>query len=113
VKAGEPLANDNPRRENLKSWQSGQSGNPGGSSRCARLRRRLHEALDRRGEGIERAFIEAGLTRALKGDYLFWAYIYDRIEGRRPPGRDRDDGDDLAGLLRRLLDGDEGKGDAP
>jgi hypothetical protein len=74
------VANPHPPLGNLKPWQPGQSGNPAGSSRRQRLTTKIHRKLDRAGQ--EETFARVGLARALKGDYRFWSFIFDKLDGR-------------------------------
>jgi hypothetical protein len=62
-------------------FQPGQSGNPGGSSKKQRLTARLNKLL---GEMAEEDFIEAGIRAAKSGEFNFWKYIYERIDGPMP-----------------------------
>jgi hypothetical protein len=42
-------------------------------------------------KGLEDPFVRAGLKHAMEGDFNFWKYIYERVEGKLPG----DTGDDL------------------
>lgn len=66
-------------RDNLRPWQPGQSGNPNGSSAKQRLTNKLLKMLDEK--GLDEPFLKAGMAAALKGDFAFWKYIYERIDG--------------------------------
>lgn len=70
------MGNPNPSPENR--FQPGQSGNPAGSSRKARLTARLKELLN------DEAFLDVGISKALDGDFNFWRYLYDRVDGLIP-----------------------------
>jgi len=80
---------NDPRRRNLRPrppWPPGESGNPQGSSRKQRLTAALNKALD---EANVEAFVQAGLKLALEGDFRFWSYIFDRVDGK--PDQSPDD----------------------
>jgi hypothetical protein len=70
--------NPEPHLENLKPFQPGQSGNPAGSSRKARLTARLKELLD------DEEFLKVGIAQAMDGNFLFWRHIFDRVDGQVP-----------------------------
>jgi hypothetical protein len=82
------MANHHPRTDQLKPWPKGTSGNPAGSSRKQRLGIALARALEER--GLEAQYVKVGLAAALLGDFSFWRYIFERIDGKLP---DPDDGD--------------------
>jgi hypothetical protein len=74
-----------PNPENLRPappWSKGQSGNPNGYSRKRRIRHALIKVLDE--QGLDGPFIRVGLRAALRGDFQFWSYIFDRVEGKAP-----------------------------
>ena len=77
-------------------WKPGQSGNPAGSNRKQRLTAVLHRLLDKRGQ--ESKFVKVGLAAALEGDFRFWSYLYDRIDGR-PPVAEGDAGEDVEAII--------------
>jgi len=86
------MANPNPPLENLRPcppWPPGTSGNPAGHSRA----RRFTDALMKLIEGSEQPekFIKVGWDAALKGDFRFWSYLYDRLEpqAQQAEGTDR------------------------
>ena len=66
--------------KNLKPFPPGQSGNPAGYS----SRRRLADALIKAIEALrlDDALVQVGLREALKGDFRFWSYIFDRVDGK-------------------------------
>jgi len=68
------LANE----QNLKPFPPGVSGNPAGYSRGRRLGTRLAEKLD------DEAFLDVAITQALLGEFNFWRYLYEIIDGRIP-----------------------------
>ena len=76
------MANPNPPLENLKPkpWQPGQSGNPAGSSNKQRLTNALIKLIEEK--GLEDPFVRAGIAEAMKGNFQFWSYIFDRIDGK-------------------------------
>jgi hypothetical protein len=64
-------------------WRPGESGNPAGSSNKQRGRQQLTDALMRLIEekGLDEAMVRAGIKAALEGDFNFWRYIFERIDG--------------------------------
>jgi len=43
-------------------------------------------------EDVAEKFLKVGLAAALAGDFRFWSYLFDRIEGRiGPPGEPETD----------------------
>ena len=58
----------------------GQSGNPSGYSRKRRLTDALVKLIEEK--GLDDPFVKVGMQEALKGDFKFWAYIFDRIDGK-------------------------------
>jgi hypothetical protein len=98
------MANPNPRTDRLIPWQRGQSGNPSGGSKTLRLRRQVLAMLDA-GDDLEERFIRIGMALALEGDFRFWSYLFDRVDGRIPRGGD--DGVDIEAIIdlaRRKVD---------
>lgn len=66
-----------------------KKGNPGGPGRprghqFTNHLERLLAKCNKRGTEASEVFIKAGMRAALRGDYRFWAYIYDRMEGKVP-----------------------------
>jgi hypothetical protein len=66
---------------NLKKYKPGESGNPAGkpvgtTSLSDKLRKLLNENPDR-----SQAIVEAGVRAAEAGDFQFWKYLFDRLEG--------------------------------
>jgi hypothetical protein len=74
------VANPNPKTDHLEAtrWKEGQSGNPAGSSDKQRLTSRLLGMLE------DETFLKAGLEAANKGDFNFWKYIFERVDGKMP-----------------------------
>ncbi|MGZ3353275.1 MAG: hypothetical protein ACXVCF_00145 [Isosphaeraceae bacterium] len=64
-------------------FKPGESGNPSGSSRKARLTARLLQLFD--DMAADGPFLQVGLKAALEGDFRFWSYLFDRIDGRIEP----------------------------
>ncbi len=56
-------------------FKPGQSGNPAGSSRRQRITGAILEAFD------DAKFAAVGMRLALEGDFRFWSYIFDRVDG--------------------------------
>lgn len=72
--------------ENLRPappWQPGQSGNPSGSSKKARFTAALLRRLDENPDELDE-FIDAAMRFAKSGEFNYWRYIYERIEGKIP-----------------------------
>jgi hypothetical protein len=78
------VANPDPKTDHLEptQWKPGRTGNPAGSSRRQRFSSTLNRLLDE--DGADEAFIRVGLKAAMDGDYRFWSYLFDRIEGKIP-----------------------------
>jgi hypothetical protein len=84
-----PINPDRPQSRHLRpapQWVKGQTGNPNGSSTKQRLTSALLKILSKKGRDVE--FIEAGLAAAKKGDFNFWRYIFERLEGPLGDGPD-------------------------
>jgi hypothetical protein len=84
-----PINPDRPQSRNLRTapqWVKGQSGNPKGYSAKARLMQELVKALSEKGQA--RSFVEAGIAAAKKGDFAFWKYVFERLEGPMGDGPD-------------------------
>jgi len=77
------MANPHPNVENLKPFKSGVSGNPAGSSKRARLRAAIIRLLDEK--ELDATFAKAGMDEALKGVFLFWREILNRVDGPVEP----------------------------
>jgi hypothetical protein len=69
------------RADNVKphKWKPGQSGNPGGRPK-ERLTLALRKYFDTNGTIDE--FVDVGIQAAKGGDFRFWAYIFDRVDGK-------------------------------
>ena len=78
-------------------FSKGQSGNPAGSSRKARLTTALIKLIDEK--GLDDRFVKAGMDAALAGDFAFWKYIFDRIDG---PIKSEEDASE--GTLKELVE---------
>jgi hypothetical protein len=59
--------------------------------------------LDEIGEEGERRLLRVGLRKARKGDFNFWRYIYERIEGKIPDVESEPDVD-LKAVARRMAE---------
>src|SRR5262245_30703793 len=116
------MANPNPKTDHLEPtrWKKGYAPNPAGSSKKQRLTRAVLDLLDAK-EGLDVAFVKVGMKAALRGDFRFWSYLWDRIEGKQPQSIDADitthdgDGDDpeLDGWAAELLEARRRRGAAP
>ena len=85
--------------EDLKPYQfkPGESGNPLGSSEKARATAELKATLD------IKAFVASGIREALAGNFAFWRYIFDRVDGQMPkPEVTASDMDELNQVLAEL-----------
>ena len=81
------MANPNPEPhpENLRPAKPGEVRNPNGINGHQdrkRLTKALLKLMDE--QGLDSPFVRAGMHHALKGDFNFWKYIYERLEGRLP-----------------------------
>ncbi len=65
-------------------FQPGQTGNPQGSSRKAQDRAEFTAALTKllAENGAAGKFLQAGWDAALAGDFQFWRYLWERLEGK-------------------------------
>ena len=65
-------------------FQPGQTGNPKGSSRKAQDRAEFTAALTKllAEKGAAGKFLQAGWDAALAGDFQFWRYLWERLEGK-------------------------------
>lgn len=73
--------NPTPKPENLQPpWPKGQSGNTKGSSAKQRLTTALLKLIEEK--GLDDPFVQVGMKAALKGDFKFWSYIFDRVDGK-------------------------------
>ena len=80
------------QRRNSKPWlvphrfRPGQSGNPNGRPRGTGLSDRLRKILDETvdGQTVAERLVQAGVDAAVRGDFRFWRYIFDRVEGKVP-----------------------------
>jgi hypothetical protein len=63
-----------------RRFKPGEVHNPKGYSRGRRLTARLLALF--KSKDADGAFLNVGLKEALKGDFRFWSYIYDRIDGK-------------------------------
>ena len=89
------MANPNPPTDHLPKIQKGEVRNPLGiNNKNKRFTDALVKLLDSDGL-LDDKFVRAGLIKALTGkgnaDFNFWKYIYERIEGKMPEKRDKDD----------------------
>lgn len=76
------MANPNPKTDHLPKIKPGEVRNPNGSSKKQRLTNALVKMLDEK--GLDEAFVKAGMAAALKGDFNFWKYIFERVDGKLP-----------------------------
>lgn len=104
-------------KANLKPpWKPGESGNangrPKGASVTAALRRQLNKEgmvrkrpggpLEPSGREVAEHLAQVAIDKALRGDFKFFRYITDRLEGRTPvvvSPRSGDPRQELADLL--------------
>ena len=87
-------------------FKPGESGNSAGSSKKQRLTNALIKLLDEKGEA---GFIEAGFTAAVAGDFNFWRYIFDRIDGKIPDVEQEPEAD-LKAIAERMLERNKKRG---
>lgn len=69
-------------------FKPGQVANPNGSSAKQRMTTALIKAIEKK--GLDDPFVQVGLREALKGNFQFWSYIYDRVDGKMPPAKEPD-----------------------
>jgi hypothetical protein len=76
--------NFDPKTDHLEhtQWKPGQSGNPAGSSQKQRLTNLLIRTLEE--NGLAASFVRVGVEAAVAGDFNYWRYIFDRVDGRIP-----------------------------
>jgi hypothetical protein len=88
------VANPNPELhpENLIPVKPGEVRNPNGSSRKQRLTNALLKHFD--DNELDLSFIKAGAAEALGGDFNFWKYIFERIDGKIPEPEPEKTGED-------------------
>jgi hypothetical protein len=67
-------------------FRPGQTGNPRGSSRKAQDRAKFTAALTKllAEKGAAGKFLQAGWDAAIAGDFQFWRYLWERLEGKVP-----------------------------
>jgi hypothetical protein len=65
-------------------WKPGESGNPGGSSKKMRFTAALKRKLRADPKLLADEFIAAGWKAAMDGDFNFWKYLYERVDGPMP-----------------------------
>jgi hypothetical protein len=78
------VANPNPELhpENLRPVKPGEVRNPKGSSSKQRLTTALIKLIEEK--GLDDPFVQVGMKAALKGDFRFWQYIFERVDGKMP-----------------------------
>lgn len=72
-----PKGNKNGKATQFKP---GQSGNPNGRPVGKTLTERVRDALESNPDRAE-AIVQAGIRAAEEGDFQFWKYLFDRLEG--------------------------------
>ena len=84
------MANPNPNQSGLTPFKKGDIGNPKGINNKRRVfTDKLIQLIEEK--GLDDPFVRAGLKAAMEGDFNFWKYIYERIEGKMPEKGDKDD----------------------
>lgn len=95
------MANPNPELhpENLRPAKPGEVRNPKGSSGKQRLTNALIKLIEEK--GLDDPFVRVGMEKALKGDFRFWQYLFDRVDGPlNAKNEDKDkEADDGKGIL--------------
>ncbi len=66
--------------ENLIPIKPGEVRNPNGSSKKQRLTNALIKLIEEK--GLEDPFVRVGVAEAMKGDFRFWSYVFDRLDGK-------------------------------
>jgi hypothetical protein len=97
------VANPKGTPENLRPappWPKGVSGNPSGRPK-AFLTAELLKAFNKDPKAAAN-FIATGMASAKAGDFNFWKYLWERIEGKLPEGETPDQLT-MEELARRIL----------
>jgi hypothetical protein len=84
------MSNPNPDTSGLIPFKPGQSGNPKGKPKGSGLTARLRKIVEESDHDVAEALMKAGVKAALKGDYRFWAHIFDRLDGPVTQKQDQD-----------------------
>lgn len=63
-----------------KQFQKGESGNPNGRPKGKTITERVRDLLESNPDRAA-AIVEAGVKAAEDGDFQFWKYLCDRMEG--------------------------------
>lgn len=63
-----------------RQFKPGESGNPNGRPKGKTLTERVRDVLDSSPDRAA-AIVEAGIKAAEDGDFQFWKYLCDRMEG--------------------------------
>jgi hypothetical protein len=63
-----------------KQFKPGESGNPNGRPKGKTLTERVRDVLDENPDTAQ-AIVDAGIEAARKGDFQFWKYMFDRLDG--------------------------------
>jgi hypothetical protein len=94
-------------------FKPGQSGNPDGHSKKRRLTSALIKAIETK--GLDDPFVMVGLKEALKGNFRFWAYIFDRVDGKVTDKLDVTSGDEPLQPVFEIVDNNRNpaKADVP
>ena len=66
--------------KNGRQFKPGESGNPNGRPKGKTLTERVRDVLDSNPDRAA-AIVEAGVKAAESGDFQFWKYLCDRMEG--------------------------------
>lgn len=100
--------------ENLKPFKPGETGNPNGRPRGASVTSAIRRQLDKEavqmrggqpvatGRTTAEHLADVAINKALRGDFKFFRYLVDRVEGRTPlviTPRSGDPRQELAELL--------------
>jgi hypothetical protein len=70
------------------------------------MKQRLERVLSENNGKESQALIEAGVKAAKKGDFRFWSYIFDRMEGKTPDRIAGPDGRSLKIIIESATDDD-------
>jgi hypothetical protein len=72
-----PKGNKNGKATQFKK---GETGNPNGRPKGKTLTERVRDILETNPDKAQ-AIVDAGVAAAIEGDFQFWKYLFDRLEG--------------------------------
>lgn len=84
-----------------RQFQPGESGNPNGRPKGKTLTERVRDVLESNPDKAQ-AIVNAGIKAAEEGDFQFWKYLFDRLDGL-PTARTELTGADGAPLFKSYV----------